>query len=50
MSAWRFLTASDSMERLLTQAVTEQVFKLMDQRDENLAQRISNCVAKAFGG
>jgi hypothetical protein len=50
MSAWQFLTVSDSTERLLTQAVTEQVFKLMDQREENQAQRIANCVAKLFGG
>jgi hypothetical protein len=38
------------MERLLMQAVTEQVFKLQEQRDDNLAQRIANCVAKMFGG
>jgi hypothetical protein len=50
MSAWEFLTVSDSMERLLTQAVAEQVFRLMDQREENQAQRIANCVAKLFGG
>jgi hypothetical protein len=50
MSAWQFLIVSDPMERLLTQAVTEQVFKLMEQRDENQAQRIANCVAKLFGG
>jgi hypothetical protein len=50
MSSWQFLTVSDPIERLLTQAVTEQVFKLMEQRDENQAQRIANCVAKLFGG
>lgn len=49
MSGWRFLTVSDPMERLLTQALAEQVFRLMDQRDENQAQRIANCVSKLFG-
>lgn len=41
---------ADQFELLIYQAVSEQVMKLQDQRDENLAVRIANAVSKAFSG
>jgi len=39
---------ADQFEVMVYQAVTQSVFDLMDRRDENLAIRIANAVAKAF--
>jgi hypothetical protein len=44
-----FLQASQ-FEILVYQAVTEEVFHQMEVRDENLAVRIANAVARAFNG
>jgi hypothetical protein len=48
MSAMDFLKCNDPFTLLIYQAVTEQVFRLMDERDQNLAQRIANCVSEMF--
>lgn len=39
---------ANQFEVLVYQAVTAEVQKLIDQRDENLAVRIANAVAKSF--
>lgn len=46
--AYQFLHCNDQFEILIMQAVTEQVFKLMDERDDHLAERIANAVGKLF--
>jgi hypothetical protein len=41
---------ADQFQLLIYQAVTDEVIKLMEERDDNLAIRIANAVSKAFTG
>jgi hypothetical protein len=43
-----FLRTSDQFEAVALQAVSIEAWKILDQRDENLAQRIANRVGELF--
>lgn len=45
---WRLLTTDDDTERVLLQALTQRAIDLVERRDQALANRIANAVARAL--